>query len=38
VDSSVQGGTTYYYVSAAITSDGKLSKYSNQLQAVVPSP
>ena len=38
VDGSVQGGMTYYYVSAAITSDGKLSKYSNQLQAVVPSP
>jgi hypothetical protein len=38
VDTSVQGGMTYYYVSAAITPDGKLSKYSNQLQAVVPSP
>ena len=37
-DSSVKGGTTYYYVSTAVDSSGVEGKYSNQLQAVVPSP
>jgi hypothetical protein len=38
VDGSVQGGTTYYYVSTAISASGAESKYSNQLQAAIPSP
>ena len=38
VDSSVQGGTTYYYVSTAVDPRGLESKYSNQLTVVVPSP
>ena len=38
VDSSVQGGTTYYYVCTAVDSIGIESTYSSQLQAVVPSP
>ena len=38
VDSSVQGGKTYYYVSTAIEPGGTESKYSNQMQAVIPSP
>jgi hypothetical protein len=37
-DNSVQAGTTYYYVSTAVDSSGTESKYSNQLQAVIPSP
>ncbi len=38
VDTSVQGGTTYYYVSTAISTGGVESKYSNQLQTAIPSP
>ena len=38
VDSSVQGGKTYDYVSTAVDSQGAESKYSNQQQAVIPSP
>jgi hypothetical protein len=38
VDNSVQGGTTYYYLSTAVDARGVESKYSNQLQAVIPSP
>ncbi len=38
LDSSVQGGKTYYYVSTAINTSGIESKYSNQMQAVIPSP
>jgi hypothetical protein len=38
VDSSVQGGQTYYYVSTAIEPGGKESTYSNQMRAVIPSP
>jgi hypothetical protein len=38
LDTSVQGGRTYYYVSTAIESGGTESKYSNQMQAVVPAP
>jgi len=37
-DNSVQGGTTYYYVSTSVNSDGTESVYSNQQQAVIPSP
>jgi Abnormal spindle-like microcephaly-assoc'd, ASPM-SPD-2-Hydin len=38
VDSSVQAGTTYYYVSTAVDSSGVESGYSNQVQAVIPTP
>ena len=37
-DSSVKGGITYYYVNTAVDASGVESKYSNQLQAVIPSP
>jgi ASPM-SPD-2-Hydin domain-containing protein/centrosomal CEP192-like protein len=36
VDSSVAASTTYYYVTTAVGTDGVESKYSNQVQAVVP--
>jgi hypothetical protein len=35
-DSSVQNGTTYFYVTTAVDSGGKESIYSNQEQAVIP--
>jgi fibronectin type 3 domain-containing protein len=35
-DSSVQGGTTYYYVTTAVDSSGTESAYSNQATAVIP--
>jgi Abnormal spindle-like microcephaly-assoc'd, ASPM-SPD-2-Hydin len=38
IDSSVQAGTTYYYVSTAVDSSGVESGYSNQVQAVIPNP
>lgn len=38
VDSPVQAGQTYYYVTTAVDSTGKESSYSNQIQAVVPTP
>ena len=38
VDSSVQAGQTYYYVTTAVISTGAESAYSNQVQAVIPSP
>ncbi len=38
VDTSVHGGSTYFYVITAVAGSGKESKYSNQLQIVVPSP
>jgi hypothetical protein len=37
-DNSVQAGTTYYYVSTAVDGSGIESIYSNQQQAVIPSP
>jgi fibronectin type 3 domain-containing protein len=37
-DSSVQSGTTYFYVTTAVDSSGTESSYSNQVQAVVPFP
>jgi fibronectin type 3 domain-containing protein len=37
-DSTVQAGQTYYYVTTAVDSSGLESAYSNQVQAVVPSP
>ncbi|HKS76664.1 MAG TPA: choice-of-anchor D domain-containing protein [Terriglobales bacterium] len=35
-DSSVSSGTTYYYVTTAVDSQGTESAYSNQVQAVIP--
>jgi len=37
-DSSVQSGQTYFYVTTAVDSAGKESAYSNQTQAVIPTP
>lgn len=37
-DSTVVGGQTYYYVVTAVDSSGAESAYSNQTQAVIPSP
>jgi Abnormal spindle-like microcephaly-assoc'd, ASPM-SPD-2-Hydin len=37
-DSTVQSGTTYYYVTTAVDSSGVESSYSNQVQAVIPFP
>jgi Cep192 domain 4/Abnormal spindle-like microcephaly-assoc'd, ASPM-SPD-2-Hydin len=37
-DSTVAGGETYYYVTTAVDSSGNESGYSNQVQAVIPSP
>ncbi len=37
-DTSVVSGTTYYYVTTAIDSSGTESAYSNQVQAVIPTP
>jgi len=37
-DTSVTGGTTYYYVVTAVNSKGVESVYSNQAVATVPSP
>jgi fibronectin type 3 domain-containing protein len=38
IDSSVQAGQIYYYVTTAVDSSGAESSYSNQFQASVPSP
>lgn len=38
VDTSVEGGATYYYVSTAVARSGVESKYSRQLRVVIPSP
>jgi fibronectin type 3 domain-containing protein len=35
-DSSVQSGTTYYYVSTAVDSSNVESSYSNQASAAIP--
>jgi hypothetical protein len=37
-DNTVVGGQTYYYVVTAVDSSGTESGYSNQTQAVIPSP
>jgi hypothetical protein len=37
-DGSVQSGQTYYYVVTAVDAAGSESVYSNQVQAVIPSP
>jgi len=36
VDSTVQNGTTYYYVTTAVDASGDESVYSNQATAVIP--
>jgi len=38
VDSSVQPGQTYYYVTRAVSSTGTESSPSNEVHAAVPSP
>jgi hypothetical protein len=37
-DSSVTAGQTYYYVTTAVDGNGNESGYSNEAQAVIPSP
>jgi fibronectin type 3 domain-containing protein len=37
-DDTVQAGSSYYYVVTAINDSGIESFYSNQVQAVIPSP
>jgi len=38
VDETVQSGQTYYYVVTAVDTSGAESGYSNQVQAIIPSP
>jgi hypothetical protein len=38
VDSAVQPGQTYYYVTKAIAANGRESSASNEVQATIPSP
>jgi fibronectin type 3 domain-containing protein len=35
-DTTVQGGTTYYYVTTAVNTSGTESAYSNEAQALIP--
>jgi fibronectin type 3 domain-containing protein len=37
-DSTVQSGSTYYYVTTAVDGSGKESAQSNQVQVVIPNP
>jgi len=37
-DTTVQAGQTYYYVTTAVDGSVKESSYSNQVQAVIPTP
>ena len=37
-DSTVQSGTTYYYVTTTVSTAGLESGFSNQFRAVVPTP
>lgn len=37
-DNSVQSGQTYYYVTTSVAVDGTESGYSNQANAVIPTP
>jgi hypothetical protein len=37
-DTNVLGGQTYYYVVTAVDGSGSESTYSNQVQAVIPTP
>jgi Abnormal spindle-like microcephaly-assoc'd, ASPM-SPD-2-Hydin len=36
-DASVEGGTTYFYMTTAVSKKGKESKYSNQVQVTIPN-
>jgi len=36
-DTTVQNGSTYYYVTTAVDSSGDESSYSNQATAVIPA-
>ncbi len=38
VDNTVQSGQTYFYVTTAVDVSGRESVYSNQTQAVIPTP
>jgi Abnormal spindle-like microcephaly-assoc'd, ASPM-SPD-2-Hydin len=38
IDSSVQSGQNYYYVTTAVDSTGAQSSYSNETHAVIPTP
>ena len=38
VDNNVQAGSTYFYVTTAVSSTGTESSYSNQVKAVIPTP
>ena len=38
IDTSVQAGQTYFYVTTAVDGAGKESAFSNQTQAAVPTP
>jgi fibronectin type 3 domain-containing protein len=37
-DNTVVSGQTYYYVTTAVDASGNQSAYSNQTQAVIPTP
>jgi len=37
-DTAVQAGQTYYYVAAAVGSNGDVSAYSSQVTATIPTP
>ncbi|HSK44754.1 MAG TPA: choice-of-anchor D domain-containing protein, partial [Candidatus Binatia bacterium] len=37
-DSTVSSGATYYYVVTSVAADGTESSFSNQVQAVIPTP
>jgi hypothetical protein len=37
-DSTVQAGLTFYYATTAVDGSGRESGYSNQVQAVIPTP
>ena len=37
-DSTVQAGQTYYYVTTAVDSSNTESTYSNEVQAIIPTP
>ncbi len=37
-DSTVVAGATYYYVTTEVNAQGQESEYSNEVQAVIPSP
>jgi Abnormal spindle-like microcephaly-assoc'd, ASPM-SPD-2-Hydin len=38
IDTTVQAGLSYYYVTTAVNTNGTESVYSNQVQAVIPRP